>query len=138
MPYEPDPGKDSTEQLAFQASREVRHTVIRVIGAHLKKDAAVSWQGRSFDFNGVVFDSGDFRDAEFSANQAVFDNAEFSGGIVNFQNAKFSGGEVNFYGTKFSGAKIEFSDAGDWSCPPTFLWTGKPPSGVQLPTSGAA
>jgi hypothetical protein len=61
MPYEPDPGKDSTEQLAFQASREVRHTVIRVIGAHLKKDAAVSWQGRSFDFNGVVFDSGDFR-----------------------------------------------------------------------------
>jgi hypothetical protein len=150
MPYEPDPGKDSTEQLAFQASREVRHTVIRVIGAHLKKDATVSWQGRSFDFNGVVFDSGDFRDAEFSDNQAVFDNAEFSGGevnfgdaefsggIVNFQNAKFSGGEVNFYGTKFSGAKIEFSDAGDWSCPPTFLWTGKPPSGVQLPTSGAA
>ena len=222
MPYEPDPGKDSPEQLAFQSSREVRHTVIRVIGAHLKKDAAVSWQGRSFDFNGVVFDGGDFRDAEFSGNQAVFDNAEFSGGtvrfnhakfsgdwvffggakfsggtvrfelaefaggtvsfrgielsdgnldfrhakftgstvnfdnakfsggtvdfgdaefsggIVNFRNAKFSRGEVNFYGTKFAGGKVDFSDAGDWSCPPTFPWTGKPPSGVQLPTSGAA
>src|ERR1700691_5090944 len=39
MPYEPDPGKDSPapEQLAFQAIREVRHTVIRVITAHLKK-----------------------------------------------------------------------------------------------------
>ena len=50
MPYEPDPGKDSPEQLAFQSSREVRHTVIRVIGAHLKKDAAVSWQGLTIPF----------------------------------------------------------------------------------------
>ena len=102
MPYEPDPGKDSPELLAFQSSREVRHTVIRVIAAHLKKDAAVSWQGRSFDFNGVVFDGGDFRGAEFS------------------------------------GGTVDFSDAGDWSCPPTFPWTGKPPSGVKLPPSGAA
>ena len=47
MPYEPDPGQDAPEpeRLAFRASREVRHTVIRVIVAHLKDDAAVSWQG---------------------------------------------------------------------------------------------
>ena len=108
MPYEPDPGKDSPEQLAFQSSREVRHTVIRVIGAHLKKDAAVSWQGRSFDFNGVVFDGGDFRDAEFSGNQAVFDNAEFSGGSVRFNHAKFSGDWVFFGGAKFSGGTVRF------------------------------
>jgi uncharacterized protein YjbI with pentapeptide repeats len=220
MPYEPDPGKDSPEQLAFRSSREVRHTVIRVIGAHLKKDAAVSWQGRSFDFNGVVFDGGDFRGAEFSGNQTVFDNAEFSGGtvrfnrakfsgdwiffggakfsggtvrfelaefaggtvsfrgielsdgnldfrrakftgstvnfgnakfsggtvdfdcakfsggIVNFPNAEFSGGEVNFDCAEFSGGTVDFRDPGEWSSPPTFPWTGKPPSGVKLPVAG--
>src|SRR5215467_2478497 len=37
LPFEPDPGDDvpALERLAFQASREVRHTVIRVITAHL-------------------------------------------------------------------------------------------------------
>src|ERR1700735_1386428 len=53
MPYEPDPGKDSPEQLAFRSSREVRHTVIRVIAAHLQKDAAVSWHGLELAFTGV-------------------------------------------------------------------------------------
>jgi hypothetical protein len=44
MPYEPDPGEDAVELkiLDFRASREVRHTVIRVITAHLKNGAAVS------------------------------------------------------------------------------------------------
>jgi ABC-type transporter Mla subunit MlaD len=39
MPFEPDPGEEASEQqrLAFQAIRQVRHTVIRVITAHLKK-----------------------------------------------------------------------------------------------------
>src|SRR5580693_6873219 len=78
MPYEPDPGQDAPEpkRLAFQAAREVRHTVIRVIADHLRegawgsqpgldftraiaarseKGAAVSWQGLNFDFTGVVF-----------------------------------------------------------------------------------
>src|SRR3984957_4657191 len=56
MPYAPDPGSDAPDpqQLAFQASREVRHTVIRVITSHLKEDAAVSWEGLNFDFTGVV------------------------------------------------------------------------------------
>ena len=38
LPYEPDPGDGAAgrERLDFQASREVRHTVIRVITAHLK------------------------------------------------------------------------------------------------------
>jgi hypothetical protein len=44
MPYEPDPGQDAREpqRLAFQSSREVRHTVIRVITAHLSITVAVS------------------------------------------------------------------------------------------------
>jgi len=83
MPYEPDPGDKAPrpERLAFQASQEVRHTVIRVIAAHLKADIdrAKSWQGLDLDFTGVVFDGGDFS------------KAEFSGGLVNFKDAKFIG-----------------------------------------------
>ncbi len=62
MPYEPDPGQGAPEpeRLAFRASREVRHTVIRVITTHLQKDkyAAESWRGLNFDFTGAVFDGG--------------------------------------------------------------------------------
>src|SRR5215470_10229029 len=51
LPYEPDPGQNAPEpqRLAFLAIREVRHTVIRVITAHLRQNAAVSWQGLNFD-----------------------------------------------------------------------------------------
>jgi uncharacterized protein YjbI with pentapeptide repeats len=97
MPYETEPGHDAPElqRLTFQAIREVRHTVIRVITAHLKKDAAVSWQGLNLDFTGVVFDGGDFSGAQFS-------------GKVSFSGAVFSGGQVNFDGTIFSG-EVSFS-----------------------------
>src|SRR5215472_11635622 len=42
-PYEPDPGQDAPElqRLAFQASREVCHTVIRVITAPQKRRCSV-------------------------------------------------------------------------------------------------
>ena len=85
MPYEPDPGQDAPEpqRLAFQAIREVRHTVIRVITAHLRRDAAVSWQGLNFDFTGVVFDGGDFSGAQFSGGMVNF-TRQFSGGMVDF------------------------------------------------------
>ena len=94
LPYDPDPGDDAApaERTAYRANREVRHTIIRLIGAHLRPGAAVSWQGLNFDFTGVIFDGGDFRGAEFSSGLAVFDGAEFSGGTVRFNRAKFSGG----------------------------------------------
>jgi len=111
MPYDPDPGRDAPEQLAFQAMRQVRHTVIRVITAHLRNGAEVSWQGLFFDFNGVIFDGGDFRGAEFSGSFAVFDNAEFAGGTVRFNDAKFSGGEVYFSDAKFAGGTVSFKRA---------------------------
>lgn len=113
MPYEPDPGQDAPEpqRLAFKAIREVRHTVIRVITAHLQKDAAVSWQGLNFDFTGVVFDGGGFSEA------------------------RFSGSTVSFSLAEFSGSTIDFSSAADWSSPPEFPWTDTPPSGVKLPKS---
>jgi hypothetical protein len=112
MPYEPDPGADASaeEQRAYRASREVRHTVIRVITAHLKEDAAVSWQGLNFDFTGVVFDGGDFLGAKFTGGKVWFSRAKFSGGEVNF-GAEFSGGEVDFRQAEFCGGRVNFFGA---------------------------
>jgi hypothetical protein len=84
------------KRLALQASREVRHTVIRVITAHLNGTAPVSWCGLNFDFAGAVFDGGDFSGAKFSDGTVNFSNAGFSGGTVNFGYAGFSGGPVDF------------------------------------------
>jgi hypothetical protein len=114
LPYKPDPGEQALAPagLAFRASREVRHTVIRVITAHLKDDAAVSWQGLNFDFTGVVFDGGSFNGAVFCGGTVDFRGAEFSGGTVFFSSsAKFSGSKVYFGGAKFSGSKVHFSGA---------------------------
>src|SRR5215467_2326081 len=110
MPYEPEPGGDAPveKRLAFQASREVRHTVIRVIAAHLNGTAPVSWCGLNFDFAGAVFDGGDFSGAKFPGGTVNFVGAEFSGGTVNFGGAEFSGGTVKFGGAKFSGARVNF------------------------------
>jgi uncharacterized protein YjbI with pentapeptide repeats len=110
MPYEPDPGDEGPEpeRLAFRASREVRHTVIRVITAHLKDDVVASWQGLNFDFTGVVFDGGDFGGAVFSGGTVDFSGARFSGGKVNFRSARFSGGVVSFDSAWFSGGTVDF------------------------------
>ena len=118
MPYEPEPkpgqenGSDfEARSLAFQASREVRHTIIRVITAHLREDAAVTWQGLNFDFTGVVFDGGDFSRAQFSRGKVDFSKAQFSDGDVDFTSAQFSGSTVDFNGSTFSGSKVHFTGA---------------------------
>ena len=123
------------ERLAFQASREVRHTVIRVITAHLNGAAPVSWRGRNFDFTGVVFDGGSFADAVFSGGTVSFDRAQFSGGTVFFNRAVFSGGTVFFDRAVFSGGTVDFSNARDWSYPPTFEPGSGQPPGVTLPAA---
>jgi uncharacterized protein YjbI with pentapeptide repeats len=112
LPYEPEPGNGAPahERLSFGASREVRHTVIRVITAHLRADAGVSWQGLNFDFTGVVFDGGDFSRAEFSDGEVSFGRAEFSGGEVSFERAEFSGSTVIFVGAEFSSGEVSFRD----------------------------
>jgi Pentapeptide repeats (9 copies) len=135
MPYEPDPGQDAPEaqRLVFQAIREVRHTVVRIIAAHLQKEAAVSWQGLNFDFTGAVFDGGDFSGAWFSGGRVDFGGAQFSDGRVDFGGAQFSDGRVDFRRARFCGGTVDFSNAGDWSSPPAFSWTDTPPSGVKLP-----
>jgi uncharacterized protein YjbI with pentapeptide repeats len=119
----------------------------------------VSWQGLDLDFTGVVFDGGDFTDAqfsggtvlfslarfsggevdfsgaEFSGGQGGFIEAQFSGGMVLFGSAEFSGGDVHFDGAQFSGGEVDFSLAFGWSHPPTFDWQGTPPAGVKLPAA---
>jgi uncharacterized protein YjbI with pentapeptide repeats len=114
MPYEPDLGRDAPEpqRLAFQAIREVRHTVIRVITAYLKKDAAASWPGLNFDFTGVVFDGGDFGGAHFSRGTVDFGGAQFSGSTVSFAGAQFSGSTVDFRRAQFSAARSASAASG--------------------------
>ena len=111
MPYEPDPGQDAPgpERLDFHGGREVRHTVIRVITAHLQVGMAeaMSWRGLTLDFTGAVFDGGDFRGAVFSGGTVYFNGARFSGGEVIFMGAEFSGSTVNF-GAGFSGGAVTF------------------------------
>jgi uncharacterized protein YjbI with pentapeptide repeats len=113
MPYEPDPGEQAatSARLAFRADREVRHTVIRIIAAHIRDGAAKSWQGLDFDFTGVVFDGGDFTHANFSGGNVDFTSAEFAGGNVDFSSAVFAGGQVNFLSAKFTGSTVGFDSA---------------------------
>ena len=113
LPYDPDPGDDAepAERAAYRANREVRHTIIRLISAHLREGTAVSWQRLHLDFTGAVFDGGDFEFTKFSGGVVSFDGAVFSGGNVRFNLAVFSGGLVIFDNAKFSGGLVSFDGA---------------------------
>jgi len=137
MPLQPSvTGSDPhTTSQTLRAAREVRETVIRVIAAHLRFNAPVSWQGLDFDFTGVQFDGGDFARAVFSGGkvsfkgaifasgtldfggaifaggQIDFSAAEFLDGTVGFGSAEFRGGVVSFAGAKFSGGTVDFTEA---------------------------
>jgi hypothetical protein len=109
---EPDPGEGTDpSKRAWRANWEVRHTIIRLIGTHLRPGAAVSWQGLNFDFTGAVFDGGNFEGAVFSGGEVSFRGAEFSSGTVDFLGARFSGGRVLFDNAVFSGGKVSFNGA---------------------------
>jgi hypothetical protein len=115
MPYESEPRQDApaARRLAFAANREVRHTVIRVITAHILEgqDVATSWQGLNFDFAGVVFDGGDFTGAWFTGGTVDFSRARFTGGTVYFIGVRFAGGTVLFNRAQFAGGAVPFSGA---------------------------
>jgi uncharacterized protein YjbI with pentapeptide repeats len=113
LPHDPDPGDkaDPAERAAYRADREVRQTIIRLIGAHLRPGAPAPWQGLNFDFTGVVFDGGDFTDARFSGGIVLFTDAVFSGARVSFRSAVFSGVGVSFDSAVFSGGWVGFDSA---------------------------
>jgi hypothetical protein len=129
LPYDPDPGDDAdrAERTAYRANREVRHTVIRVITAHLRDGAAASWQGLNFDFTGVVFDGGDFGAARFSSGIVLFTGAVFVGGMVDFRRAVFSGGTVDFGRAEFTGGTVDFGRAGFFGGVVGFVRAGADP-----------
>ncbi|MFG2974411.1 pentapeptide repeat-containing protein [Streptomyces sp. NPDC048331] len=139
MPHVPDPPADEPGLTTWQREREIRKTVLRLIGTHLRDDSPESWQGYDLDFTGAVLDEADFRGARFTGgdiifiktlfvghdrNQVIFDEvefadgsyvyfrlAEFRSGTVRFDRAVFSGGWVTFDSTRFTGARVNFRDA---------------------------
>ena len=97
--------------LSFRADREIRRTVVRMITAHLRESAKVSWSDADLDFTGVVFDGGDFSQAHFSGGTVSFNGAQFSGGTVSFNGAQFSGGTVDFSAAQFTAGAVYFNGA---------------------------
>lgn len=106
------------QRLEFESMREVRHTVIRVIGDRLRADTR--WRGKDYDFTGVAFDGGDlgythftsgrtsFRNARFTGGEMRFSGAEFTGAAVDFSGVDFAGGVVSFRGSRFTGGDVDF------------------------------
>ncbi|MEU3305597.1 pentapeptide repeat-containing protein [Nocardiopsis sp. NPDC055551] len=96
-------------ELEFAASREVRHTILRIIGQRLR--GPTRWRGKDYDFTGVVFDGCDLRRAHFTGGFVDFTEAEFTGGDALFTDVHFTGGEVLFWKTRFTGGKVFFLDS---------------------------
>ncbi|ONI77573.1 hypothetical protein BWI15_03440 [Kribbella sp. ALI-6-A] len=114
LPYDPASG-DGGE-------REVRLTVVRLIGAHLQPSATRPWHGHDLDFTGAVFDGGDFSGAVFSGGVRFtgavfvgrpvdFSGAEFADGTADFTGARFTEGSVNFGTARFTGSTVRFTEA---------------------------
>ncbi|WP_190394119.1 pentapeptide repeat-containing protein [Nocardiopsis quinghaiensis] len=116
MPYTPAPDdlpKNASKarreehrehELEFASFREVRHTIIRIIGNHLREPTR--WRGKDYDFTGVVFDGGNLTGAHFTGGRVDFTEARFTDGKVFFVKARFTGAEVFFVKTRFVGGKV--------------------------------
>ncbi|KUH40786.1 hypothetical protein ATE80_00785 [Streptomyces kanasensis] len=117
LPFTPDPGNDPAHQEEhhrYLAFRNVRHTILRLIGDHYRRPQGThrSWQGCDLDLTGVTIDCNtDFSRAVFSGGTVSFDDVVFSGGAMSFDGAVFSGGKVSFRRTTFSGGKVSFRRA---------------------------
>jgi uncharacterized protein YjbI with pentapeptide repeats len=99
----PAPGTDG--------ERRVRKTAIRLIGAHLRQDAASPWHGCHLNLAGAVIDGGCFAGADFSSGVVDFTGARFVGDSVLFSQARFSGATVRFTRAHFAAAKVDFGGA---------------------------
>lgn len=102
--------RDTPTDTVAAADLEVRQSIIRIITAHLQKDAHTSWSHMDLDFTGAVF-AGDFSfsKAVFSGNTS-FKGATFPNGKVSFSEAAFSG-NTSFEGANFSGGWVPFDHA---------------------------
>lgn len=113
MPYQPVIAESPPEVVrqALSAAREIRETVIRVITAHMRATAAISWQSLNLDFTGVRFDGGEFRGAIFGGGKVSFNGSVFVNGTIDFRGAVIAAGKVDFSGAEFAGALVDFGDA---------------------------
>jgi hypothetical protein len=146
------------------AAPEIRHTVIRVIAAQLREDAAVAWRDMHLDFTGAVLTAEASRTARSPAERSASATPSSpaarwpssalcslaarsvstapSSGAVFFNATVFSGGNVYFYSAGFSGGlvnsgtRVDFSGSADWSHPPTFRREDTPPR--RAPAAGQA
>ncbi|MEV2277882.1 pentapeptide repeat-containing protein [Nocardiopsis sp. NPDC049922] len=121
IPYAAAPGPRSEDtndeqaaehhrrDLEFSSFREVRHTVIHIIGNHLRD--GTKWCRMKYDFTRVVFDGGDLNGAKFFGSKVDFTNARFTSSPVSFRNAWFSGDLVDFTNTDFSASAADFTGA---------------------------
>ncbi|MER5712208.1 pentapeptide repeat-containing protein [Streptomyces sp. NPDC002122] len=116
LPHTPDPGTAELENHhLYLALREVRHTILRLIGDHYRRPEGThhSWQGCDLDLTGVTIDGHmDFSDAKFTRGTVTFNGATFSGSMVDFGFATFSDRAVLFADATFSeGCAVSFGDA---------------------------
>ena len=118
MPYGSEPAIDApeSERQAFRAAKEVRHTVLRVIAAHLQPDSrrattSQDWRGLNLDFTEAIIDGADFSGAEFTSGTVNFYRARFIDGDINFSNAQFAGANIYFFGAEFTGGTVNFNHA---------------------------
>jgi hypothetical protein len=104
---------DTNARHVYLSLRQVRHTIIRLIGNHLRlpREHPHSWQGHHLDFASAVFDGGTFAGAVFSGGSVDFRGAVFSSGRVSFYRAEFTGSTVRFDGAEFTGGSVSFDEA---------------------------
>jgi hypothetical protein len=105
-------GEERTHRFQYrQNDKEVRQTIVRVITAHLRRDASKSWSECSFDFQGAALEESDFGDATFSGSQTSFTRATFSGAQTSFTGATFNSAQTSFDGARFSAERTSFTGA---------------------------
>ncbi|MFE0458923.1 pentapeptide repeat-containing protein [Kitasatospora sp. NPDC058965] len=108
MPYRTDPDHPGYRE----GEREVRHTVIRVIRAHLQDPGATTtWCGVGLYFTGAHFDGGDFSGSHFVGGTVDFTGATFGGGTVDFTGATFGGDRAGFLSARFDDGVVNFAGA---------------------------
>lgn len=114
MPYEinSDPDASVEHRLHLRSMTEVRRTIWRIIGAHLRLETGPSWSGHDFDFTGAVIDCDvPFFGVRLSAGTLTFSGAQIVSGNVWFHNAEFSGCEVFLSNMELIGGELSFHAA---------------------------
>jgi hypothetical protein len=127
LPYTPARDADGWRP----GEREVRLSIIRIIGDHLRPSARTSWGDHNFDFTGAVFDGGDLDEAVFSGKRVSFEATHFADGVVHLERARFLA-TVSFRDAQFTGGIADLRDA-RFATPPQLNDQTQTPPGLRLP-----